>query len=340
VRHLPDPSGQADRGDGKRGHGERDDPCARTGEQRGESGAAEHAHECRGGRHEARQAGEARDRHRRDDRDEAERACAEHLRAAVVQRRQRQRPGDCEWQQRSPAERLERIACIGPRALCRARAAVGEQQLRRQPQRRHGEGDRHGERTRARRGAPGPQGVEREQREDLRPRERRQRAERERAAGSAGEARGGGAEDERYEQRLGHPAGDLARPVRHVIAQQHDARHRERGAREPRRARSPGRQRQADLRGEHKRHSPTRPHEDEPEVRGRVAGKRQRRGEQDRQRLPGRPARRVELEVGQLAPPDEPRPGVVDGLVGEQQRQHGERQAGEGGAEKSADGHA
>src|SRR3712207_8261668 len=49
--------------------------------------------------------------------------------------------------------------------------------------------------------------------------------------------------------------------------------------------------------------------DDEPQLGRRlVAGERERGREQDRQRLPGRPRARVEVELGDLPPPDDPRP--------------------------------
>ena len=67
-----------------------------------------------------------------------------------------------------------------------------------------------------------------------------------------------------------------------------------------------------------------------------VAGERQRRRERDGQRLPRRSAGRVELEARELAPPDEPRPGVVDRLVGDGQRGRGEREAAGGSQDGKA----
>jgi hypothetical protein len=233
-----------------------------------------------------------------------------------------------------PAERLERIARIGLRTPA-ARLSAREQ-VREQPERRHDERDGHRQRARARLGSPAPQPVERQEQEDLGARERRQRAEHERAARATGEARPGSAEHERDEQRLRHPTGDLARPVRHVVGEQHTGQHGEGRARDPWRAREAHRQRQADLCRADEPHEPGRPHEDEPQLRRRVASERQRRGQQHGQGLPRRAARRVELQVRELASPDEPRPGVVDRLAGEQQRDGRERQAGERGAEKSA----
>ena len=58
----------------------------------------------------------------------------------------------------------------------------------------------------------------------------------ERRADVAGERRPHGAEDERDEQRLGHPAGDLARPRGHVVEEQREDDRRERRRGEPQRA--------------------------------------------------------------------------------------------------------
>ena len=61
----------------------------------------------------------------------------------------------------------------------------------------------------------------------------------------------------------------------------------------------------------------------------RVAGERERRREQHRQRLPRRAGARVEVPLGDLAAPDDPRPRVVRRAGGQEVRERREREAAE-----------
>ena len=64
--------------------------------------------------------------------------------------------------------------------------------------------------------------------------------------------------------------------------------------------------------GHRDRQQPAGARDEQPQLgRGVVAEQRERRREEDRQRLPRRPARSCEVEVRDLAAPDDPRPRVV-----------------------------
>jgi len=345
LRQVADPAGQIDCGDGE---GDRDrggdhqaagaPHAARPFEQRGQADAAEHPHDCRRGRHEAREAGEAERRHRGDERDPDQCAGGEHARRAAITRAEiRQRPGDRDRQRGGPPERLGGVARPPLRTPGATRA--GAEQLGRQPQRGHRERDRDDDGPRAPIGAPRPRRVDDQQKPGLRSHERGQRAQHERSPHTAGQREPDGPERERDEQRLGHPAGGLPRPHRHVVEQQRESERREAGRGETQRAPVPGRQVVRELGGEHERQRPRCAHEDEPQLRCGITGERQRRRDHHGQRLPRRPARRIEAEMGQLASPDEPRPRIVDGLVGDQQRRRSEADAGRNGAEQAKGRH-
>jgi len=324
LRQVADPAGQIDRrdGEGDRDRGKRHAAAgarhdARPVKQRRQPDAAEHAHDGRRGRGEAREPGEVERRHRGDERDPAQRAGGEHARhAALAGAQDRERPRDRDRQRYGPPERLRRVARPALRAP-RAPAAAAEQ-LGREPQRGHRERDRSGDGPRARIGAPRPGRVGDQHKPGLRPHEGGQRAQDEGGAHPAGQRAADGAEHERDEQRLGHPAGGLPRPHRDLVEQQGEDERREGGRGESRRTRPAGRQPMGELGGEHDRQQPRRAHEHEPQIRSGLTGERQRRADEDRQRLPRRAARGVEAEVGQLAAPHEPGPRVVDGLGGDE----------------------
>ena len=89
---------------------------------------------------------------------------------------------------------------------------------------------------------------------------------------------------------------------------------------------------QVEHRDDHRRHHLQRPEvpdhggersgarHDEPQVGLGLPEQREDRREDDRQRLPGRAAGRLQVDVHDLAPPDEPRPRVIAGRGGDQQR--------------------
>jgi len=344
VGHAADPVGQADHGDAqsKRHDRERHRTVpARAREQRGQADAAEHGDDRRRGRREAGQAGEAEKRHRRHERDPGQRSGGEHARrpAALASAEERERPGNRDRQHGGPPQRLRRIARAALRAL--TAAAAGAEQVGRQPQRGDDERNRDGDRTRAGISAAStrPRGVGDQRQPALRPHERRERAEDERRARVAADRRAHGPQDQRDEQRLGHPAGDLPRPRGHVVEEQRQDDHREPRGDAPHRGGQACGQAVGQLAGEHERSEPRSAHEHEPQLRRGVAGDGERRGEDDRQRLPRRPARGIEAEVGELAAPDEPRPGVVDRLVGDQQRGPSQADAGRNDAEQAGGRH-
>ncbi len=145
----------------------------------------------------------------------------------------------------------------------------------------------------------------------------------ERGALAPGEAALDRGEDERDHQRFGEPARELAQPRGEAVEEEDDGERGERGGRDPLPA--TGRETLADpdrqQRGEGRRREPAGPGHEQPERRRRVAGEGERRREDDRERLPRGAARGVEGEVGDLAAPDEPAPGVVDRVPGQQERE-------------------
>ena len=299
-----DGGGEHDRqADRRRREADAQRPRAR--EQCRQPDAAEHADDRRGGGLEARQAREVEQRHRRDESDPCQRPGGERPRHPPLARGdERQRPGQRKRHPDRPPERLARVARPAPRAI--GAPAARAEQVGGQPEGGDRERQRDGERSRTRLRAPRPGRVEHERRPRLRAHERSQRTEHERGPDAAAQRSPHRAKDERHEQRLGHPAGGLAPPHRHVVEEQRERERRERGGGDSQPPRSLRGQVVGELGGEHEREQPRRPHEHEPQLRGGVAGQRQRRGDHDRQRLPRGPARRVELESGQLATPDQP----------------------------------
>ena len=66
--------------------------------------------------------------------------------------------------------------------------------------------------------------------------------------------------------------------------------------------------------------------DEQPQVRGEAAEERERRGQQDRQRLPRRARRRSKVEVQDLPAPDDPGPRVVRRRRRDEEGQRGERE--------------
>jgi len=344
IRQAGEPAGQGrhGHGQGQADRGERHGcQVARTREQRRQADAAEHADDRRRGRHEARQAGEAEQRHRGDERDPRQRAGGERAGRSrpFTGSEIRQRPDHRERQRDRPPQGLRGVAGAALRAL--GPPAPGAEQVGRQPQRGHGE--RHGEgdgpRARILAASTRPRRVGDQQQPALRSHERAEGTDHERGTDTAAQRRPHRAEDQRDEQRLGHPAGGLPRPCGHVVEEKHKDHHGKQRGGAPRWGGQTRRQAVRELAGEHERPEPRRAHEHEPQLRGSVAGQGERCGDQGGQRLPRRPARRVEAEVGQLAAPHEPRPGVVDRLVGDQQRGRSEPDAGRNDAEQAGGRH-
>jgi len=136
------------------------------------------------------------------------------------------------------------------------------------------------------------------------------------------------AHHERDEQRLGHAFGALAQPRRVGVERQQQRERAKCGGGDPLALRVAGRQHVRQPCGEHERQQPGYAHEEEPQLRRRVAGERQGRRDRYRERLPRRPEVQIESGAAELAAPDEPSPGVVDRIGRQGERRAGERNAG------------
>jgi len=309
----------------------------RESEQARQSDAAEHAHDGRGRRHEARQAGEiAGGGHQRDDGDPRQRTgqqppctslCgagrgSEHCERPGGEQRQRQRA------LRHLGDGVQRAVVAALSALGTTERVAGRQQLGTEPQRRNREPERDRQRPRRRLAPPAPQPVGRQQRPDLRAQQGRECSERERGPHAPVDARVHRAQHERDEQRLGHALGALTQPRGDGVQRQQQ---RERGKRrggDPLATRVADRQHVRQPPDEHEREQPRRTHEHEPQLRRRVPGQGQDRRDPDGERLPRWPRGEIESRAGELAAPYEPCPGVVDRVRRQRQRRGSERKAG------------
>ena len=340
---LVDVVAERHRRDGDRQHereqpGERAEAVAHAAHEPHPARAGEHADERRGQRDVAQVAGEAGLRHRghgdhERGGDEPERDRHPTV-AAPPPRGQRgdpadHRPGeDGRREQRARAlEDLEERRGRERRGVGVgvARTARGPQRLARAPPLREDpERDERGE-ARADDQAPArvlprePEPVEPPERPHLGAQQRGGEAEQEGVEPAAVEVALDGPQADRDEDALRVAAREVADVLvgEHERAGRDDARHR---AREPR----------GQPVGHRERQQPAGAGDHEPQVgRRRVAEQREGGREEDRQRLPGRAAHRVEVEVGHLAPPDDPGPRVVGRLARPQQGQRGQAEADE-----------
>ena len=151
---------------------------------------------------------------------------------------------------------------------------------------------------------------------DLRAQQSRRRAERERLQPPAVEVLLDRRERERDQQRL----GIAAQPGDEEVGAEAEPEGRD----EARRA--TGEARREPVAQRHRRER-RRAREHEPDRGGERAEPGERRDQDDGQRLPRRAAERVEVEPGELTPPDEPRPRVVPQARAHGEAEHSEHEA-------------
>ena len=266
--------------DGERPRGRRGPRTPGAREQRRQADAAEHADDRRRGRHEAREPREVEQRHRGDERDPAQRAGGEHARRAPLARaEERQRPGDRERQRGRPPERLGRVAV--PRC---ARSAPP-------PPLPSSSGASHSAGTRERRARrrAAARAAARARTTPRRATSSSQASGRTSAASAPSRApprtRPASAARTAPSTSATSSGSDMppAACRAHIVTSSNEQ--RERRARRSAAAASrsaggrPRRQAVGELGGEHERQQPRRAHEHEPQLRGGVAGERQRRGD-------------------------------------------------------------
>ena len=317
-------------------------PCGGAGD----ADAAEDGDDRGGGGEEAGEAGEADDRHQRHEHDpgagagEEDRegpigALARRFCKPLVDKlapREQEREADPAGGQRrgcgssQDREAVERLDAAGAGRFSTLQRVAGAEEVGDEP----GEGDE--ERDEDRRSAqPRPPlaragGPERQERPDFRPQQRRRRSQPEDRSRALVERRPDRSQHQRHQQRLREAAAELAQRRREGVGGE---RHRGRG--DPRRrptpasgllATQPHRQQPRQQRGA----EPAAAGDQQPGLRRRVAEQRERRVDQDRQRLPGGAGGGLEAAADELPPPDQPTPWVVDRVVGEGEGGGGEEQ--------------
>ena len=206
------------------------------------------------------------------------------------------------WRTTSPIGSSEKAALLARGIFARwaARSRSPEPQLRQQPQHRHGR--EAGQHQPACGGlAPQqPQPVEAEERPGLGAQERGAEPEQEGVAGAPGEVaiERGQPEGDKQALRVAQ-RGVAQRPRRHRVGGG-------RGGAGGHAAQAPG-----DAEGHHDPRDGPSSGDEEPQVRRGAAEQRERRGQQHRERLPRRAIDGRQIEVQDLATPDDPRPRVV-----------------------------
>ncbi len=233
---------------------------------------------------------------------------------------------------------MQRRPSVLARTLGSGERVAGADQVGDQPEQRQGEGAGDQPSAQPRFGRPQVEAVGGQQRPGLGAHQRGGEAERQGLAVAPGELSIDGAQHQRHQQWLRQPAGELARPGGERVQQQDQAERRDHAGEGPGEAHArgsepggepgahPSREHQPprDAVGERDRRQPAGAGDGEPERRSGVSRRGEDRRHEDRKRLPRGPGFGVELERGQLASPDQPRPGVVDGREGGQQRERGQ----------------